>query len=71
MKPTKNITELSKKELRRLNLTNQEYSSLTNAERLFLNDTLPSNIWEFHSEAHPKTPKPELPCIIDGVIIGE
>lgn len=57
--------------LKNLNLTNAEYMALSKEERIFLDDNLPSNIWEFFSEENPEIEKPKLPCIINGILVGE
>lgn len=59
------------KNLNNFNMTNEEYMALSVKERIELAEKLPSNGWEFHSEANPDIKKPKLPCIINGVIIGE
>ena len=59
------------KNISKLNLTNAQYMALSVEERIFLAENLPSNGWEFYSEAKPGAEKPEMPCVIDGVIIGE
>ncbi len=59
------------KDISHLNLTNKEYMALSVEERIELAERLPSNGWDFHSEANPDAEKPDLPCVIDGVIIGE
>lgn len=53
------------------NLTNAEYMALSKEERIFLDDNLPSNIWEFFSEENPDIEKPKLPCVMNGIILGE
>lgn len=59
------------KDVSHLNLTNEEYMTLSNEDRKILFDKLRKNIWEYYSEANPDTEKPKLPCVIDGVIVGE
>lgn len=58
-------------DLRKLNLTNAEYMALSVDERFILAEKLPTNSWEFLSESEPNMKKPILPCVIDGIIIGE
>ena len=57
--------------LKEYNLSNEEYMALSKEERIFLLDKLGTNDWLCFSEAHPNTPKPKLPCVINGAIIGE
>lgn len=57
--------------LNNFNMTNKEFMDLSNDDREILFDKLRKNIWEYYSEANPDTEKPQLPCVIDGVIIGE
>lgn len=57
--------------LNNFNMTNKEYMALSNEDRGILLDKLRTNIWEYYSEANPDTEKPQLPCVIGGVIIGE
>lgn len=57
--------------LNNFNMTNKEFMALSNDDREILFDKLRKNIWEYYSEANPDTGKPQLPCVIDGVIIGE
>ena len=45
--------------------------ALSIKERNRLSDELASSLWEYYSEANPEAEKPVLPCVIDGVIIGE
>ena len=59
------------KDVLHLNLTNKEYMALSVEKRIELAEKLPSNGWDFYSEANPDIAKPDLPCVIDGVIIGE
>lgn len=59
------------KDISHLNLTNEEYMALSVEEKIEIAEKLPSNGWEFHAEANPDMKKPKLPCIINGVIIGE
>ena len=59
------------KNLSRLNMTNEEYMALSDEERLFLAENLPTNCWLYYSEAHPKKTKSILPCVISGVLVGE
>lgn len=59
------------KDLTEFNMTNKEYMALSVEERNFLNENSKANIWDFYSEANPEEEKPELPCIINGTIIGE
>ncbi len=59
------------KNIKDFNLTNKEYMALSVEERNFLNEKLKTNIWDYYSEANPDIKKPELPCIIEGIIIGE
>lgn len=59
------------KNLNNFNMTNEEYMALSNEDRGILIDKLRTNIWEYHCECYPKMKKPKLPCIINGVIIGE
>ena len=58
-------------DLKKLNLTNKEFMALSVDERFLLAEKLPTNSWEFLSESEPSMKKPNLPCVIDGVIIGE
>lgn len=57
--------------LNNFNMTNKEFMALSNEDREILFDKLRKNIWEYYSEANPDIEKPQLPCVIDGVIIGE
>lgn len=57
--------------LNNFNMTNEEYMALSNEDRGILIDKLRTNIWEYLNECYPKMKKPKLPCIINGVIIGE
>ncbi len=57
--------------LNNFNMTNKEFMALSNDDREILFDKLRKNIWEYYSEANPDAEKPDLPCVIDGVIIGE
>jgi hypothetical protein len=57
------------KNISKLNLTNAQYMALSVEEKIFLAENLPSNGWDFYSEANYSAEKPKLPCIIDGVII--
>lgn len=57
------------KNIKKFNMTNEEYMALSNDERSFLLDKLPMNDWLFYSEMNPKAEKPKLPCIIAGVMI--
>ena len=59
------------KNIKDFNLTNKEYMALSVEERNLLNEKLKTNIWDYYSEANPSIKKPELPCIIEGIIIGE
>lgn len=59
------------KDVSHLNLTNEEYMALSVDERFLLAEKLPTNSWEFLSESEPNMKKPDLPCVIDGVIVGE
>ena len=59
------------KNIKDFNLTNKEYMALSVEERNFLNEKLKTHIWDYYSEANPDIKKPELPCIIEGIIIGE
>ena len=59
------------KNIKDFNLTNKEYMALSVEERNFLNEKLKTNIWDYYSEANPDFKKPELPCIFEGIIIGE
>jgi len=58
-------------DIAKLNMTNAEYMALSVEERFMLAEKLPTNSWEFLSESEPKMKKPILPCVIDGMIIGE
>lgn len=57
--------------LNNFNMTNKKYMTLSVDERFLLAEKLPTNSWEFLSESEPNMKKPDLPCVIDGVIIGE
>lgn len=59
------------KDISKINLTNAQYIALSTAERNRLANELGFSLWEYFSEANPDAEKPELPCVIDGVIIGE
>lgn len=59
------------KNLKNLNLTNEEYIALSKEDKIFLAENLCSNIWEYHSECYPDMPKPKLPCVINGILVGE
>lgn len=59
------------KDISKINLTNAQYMALSTAERNRLANELVFSLWEYFSEANPDAEKPELPCVIDGVILGE
>lgn len=59
------------KDISKINLSNAQYMALSIKERNRLSDELASSLWEYYSEANPEAEKPVLPCVIDGVIIGE
>lgn len=59
------------KDFSHLNLTNEEYMALSNVDKEILFDKLRKNVWVCFSEANPNFAKPKLPCVIDGVIVGE
>lgn len=58
-------------DLKEFNMTNEEYMALTTDERIFLNSKIGCTEWAMFSEANPDIEKPKLPCIINGIIIGE
>jgi hypothetical protein len=59
------------KDISKLNLTNAQYKKLSVEEKIFIAEKLPSTGWDFYSEANLGIEKPEIPCVIDGVLIGE
>ena len=52
-------------------MTKEEYVSLSVEERIRLNKELCWKSWNAFHETNPDIAKPEIPCIIDGVLILE
>ena len=52
-----------------INLTFEQYNSLSKDERIELHKRLKMNTWHNFKEIFPETPYQKIPCVINGTLI--
>ena len=52
-----------------INLTYEQYCSLTKEERIDLNKKIKMNTWHNFKEMYPDVPYQKIPCVINGTLI--